>query len=343
MLHLSGCEKSRPKSLILFIGSGMGVGHLSADHYLNSESPFRNFEEFALLDTRPDGERWITDAAAAATAIATGEMVKPGTVSSAEDDQPIPTILEIARQHAKSTGVVATTSLTQAVPAAFLAHARYWGREFELARQIALSGTDVLLGGGRRFFEQNSAENTNLIPVMQDQGYQFISRQQQLENLDPEKTDKLLGLFAAEALRQADHRNLTLEIMTEKAVQVLEKNRKGFVLVVEGSQIDWRAHERDAHGLLTELEDFSEAVAWALTYQKKHLDLLIVVTGLNETGGVFLIQDARQRGETDIEFITSDHTANLCPVMAKGPQAQRIRGIMTSSDLGKLFISLISG
>jgi len=321
----------------------MGVGHVSADYYLNSDSPFADLPVCALLDTRPDGERWITDAAAAATALATGEKVSPGVLSVDQNGNPTPTILEIARQTKKLTGVIATTSLTYAVPAAFMAHTENWGREYEIAHQIFGSDADVLLGGGLRFFESNNVADTNLIPLMEDKGYTFISQQNQLEVLNPVKTDKVLGLFAAEALRQANHRSLSLKMMTEKAVGILSKNRHGFVLVVEGSQIDWRAHEKDDDGLLAEMKDFTEAIQWTLDYQKTNSELLIVITGTNETGGVFLTQDNQKRGQTGIKFVTGKHTANLCPVFAKGPQSDSIHGILSIADLGKLLISFIAG
>ena len=340
---MTACSGRKPESIILFIGSGMGVGHVSADHYLNSGSPFADLSVSALLDTRPGGERWITDAAAAATALATGKKVSPGVLSVDQNSNPTPTLLEIARQVKKSTGVIATTSLTYAVPAAFIVHTENWGREYEIAHQIFGSDTDVLMGGGLRFFESNSVADTNLIPLMEEKGYTFISQQNQLEVLNTDETDKVLGLFAAEALRQANHRSLSLEMMTEKAVGILGENRRGFVLVVEGSQIDWRAHEKDDDGLLAEMKDFTEAIQWALDYQKTHPELLIVITGINETGGVFLIQDNRKRGQTGIKFVTGKHTANLCPVFAKGLQSDSIHGILSIADLGKLLISFIAG
>ncbi|MFH2024304.1 MAG: hypothetical protein ABIK30_00565, partial [bacterium] len=76
-------------------------------------------------------------------------------------------------------------------------------------------------------------------------------------------------------------------------------------------------------------------------YQKAHPDLLIVVTGTNETGGVFLVQDNQRRGQTGIKFVTGQHTANLCPVFAKGPQSDAIQGIIRNADLGKLLISFM--
>ncbi|MFH1251071.1 MAG: alkaline phosphatase [bacterium] len=327
--------------MVLFIGSGMGIGHVSADHYLNSDSPFSGMPVCGLIDTRTAGERWITDAAAAATALSTGVNVNTGVLSIDQNSTPVATLLEVAKQYKKLTGVITTTSLTYAVPAAFMVHSDNWGREYEIAHQIFESNTHVLLGGGRRFFESNTVADTNLIPLMEEKGYTFISQQNQLAVLNPAKTDKLLGLFATEALRQARHRSLSLKMMTEKAVGILEKNRNGFVLVVEGSQIDWRAHEKDDDGLLAEMQDFTEAIRWTLDYQKAHPDLLIVVTGTNETGGIFLVQDNQRKGQTGIKFVTGQHTANLCPVFAKGPQSETIHGIISNADLGKHLISFI--
>ena len=314
---------------------------MSADHYLNSDSPFSRMPISALIDTRTAGERWITDAAAAATALATGVNVQPGILSINQNNTPVPTLLEIAKQHQKLTGVITTTSLTNAVPAAFMVHSDNWGREYEIAHQIFESDNDVLLGGGMRFFEANTIADANLIPLMENKGYTFISQQNQLAILNPAETDKLLGLFATEALRQARYRSLSLKMMAEKAVGVLEKNRNGFVLIVEGSQIDWRAHEKDDDGLLAEMKDFTEVIQWTLDYQITHPDLLIVVTGTNETGGIFLVQDNQKKGQTGIKFVTGQHTANLCPVFAKGPRSETIHGIISNADLGKKLISFI--
>ena len=319
----------------------MGIGHVSAEHYINAESPFAEFPVCGLLDTRPAGDRWITDAAAAATALATGAKIVPGKMSVDESGTENPSLLEYAKENGKSTGVIATTSLTYAIPAAFMVHSRYWGREYEIAHKILGSNTDVLLGGGARFFEDNSVADTNLIPLMEAKGYTFISQQHQLEGLDPADCDKLLGLFANEALRQANYRSLSLSMMTEKAIGVLEKNKKGFALVVDGSQIDWRAHERDDDGMLAEMKDFTDAISWALKYQETHPDLLIVVAGSNETGGLFLIQDNSSRGQVGLKYNTSRHTANLCPVFAKGPQSDLVHGIMNIADLGRKLIDFI--
>ncbi|HCK98904.1 MAG TPA: hypothetical protein DHW42_02190 [Candidatus Marinimicrobia bacterium] len=338
---LVSCSEKSPESIILFIGSGMGVGHISADYYNNQKSPFVEFPVSALMRTDPGGGQWITDAAAAGTALATGIKVKRGAVSINEKGENIPTVFEIAKKRKMATGVIATTSITYATPAAFMVHTPIWGREFDIANQIASSGVDVLLGGGRRFFEWNTVADTNLMKIMEDDKYTVIYQQNQLAVLESDKCDKLLGLFAAEALKKANLRSLSLKLMTQKAVDVLDNNDRGFVLVVEGSQIDWRCHERDEDGLLAEMRDFTDAIRWAFEYQKNHREVLIIVAGINETGGVFLTHDPNGKGETRLKFVTGNHTANFCPVFAKGPGAEKIHGLMDISELGSMLIHIL--
>jgi len=338
---LIDCSGKKPESILLFIGSGMGVGHLSADYYYNPNSPFPEFPVCTLLNTDPKGDVWITDAAAAATALATGVRVKRGVLSLDEEGKKLPTLLEIAGKRKKSTGVIATTSITYATPAAFMVHAPVWGREYEIANQIANAEIDVLLGGGLRFFQSNTISDTNLVSVMKGEEYTFISQQNQLEVLNPKDHSKLLGLFATESLRKANQRGLSLQMMTEKAVGILANNKRGFVLVVEGSQIDWRCHEKDEDGFLAEMQDFTDAIHWAFRYQDDHPELLIITVGTNETGGVFLTQDTNRRGGTRLKFVTGNHTANFCPVFAKGPYADRIHGLMDISELGSTLIHIL--
>lgn len=329
-----------PVKIILFIGNGMGNGQVSADYYYNHHSPFPRFPATGMLSTHPDGDRWITDSAASATALATGVKVKPGTLAVDENGNKLPSVMEIAQSRHKGTGIVVTTSVTQPTPAAFTTHFAHWGRENEIAEQQQRAKLDVLMGGGLRFFQNNTGADSNLTELMSKAGYTFVATQTQLEILDTEKTDKLIGLFAIEALKQASMRSLSLAMMTEKAVNVLDNYRKGFFLMVEGSQIDWRCHEKDGDGLIDEMLDFDNAIRWALDYQMTHPELLIVVLGDHETGGLALVEDLNARGNIRIQFLSTEHSANICPVFAKGPGQDDFIGFHDIEDIGKILINL---
>ncbi len=289
-----------------------------------------------LITNDTADDHWITDGAAAATALATGVKVGLGKLAFSDSlGQHLTTIFDLAQQRDKRTGMVVTTSLTHMTPACFMAHGLHWGNEYEIAVQESAAGVDVMLGGGRRFFIENQVLDSNLVKGMQAQGYTYISQQSQLEVLDTEHTERLIGLFAQEALNRANMRNLSLQLMTRKALEVLDNPKKGFVLVVEGSQIDWSCHERDKDNLLHEMNDFGQAVQWVLNYQKDHPKILILLVGLYETGGLNLLKSSRYPQRGYLKFSSSHHTANFCPLFAKGPAAAEFTGLMHLSELGK--------
>ncbi|MBO8130008.1 MAG: alkaline phosphatase [Candidatus Marinimicrobia bacterium] len=326
-------------SVILFIGDGMGVPHLTWDYYANENSPFRKFPVAGLVATDPAGKSKVGESAASATALATGHKVEKGMISVDDNGERLKTVLEVANEHAKATGIVTTTSITHATPAAFVSHVLNRGMEYEIAAQICSSNVDVLMGGGLRFFEKNIVLDTNLISIMINRGYFFVSSYVQLEKTFTDTISKLLGLFAYEGLKRAELRTLTLKEMTRIAVEVLDNNPKGFFLMVEGGQIDWRGHEKDEYGFKVEMKDFTDAINWALDYQRKRNDLLIVVVGDHETGGLVLKEDSDEIGIKPI-FTTNQHTASFVAIFAKGPWEEKFCGLHEIADIGKILIDV---
>jgi alkaline phosphatase len=337
----SGLQNKNPKSIILLIGDGMGIGQLTADYYFNESKMILEFPVCGIYATHPKDGDWITDSAASGTAISTGVKVKNGVICLSEDREKLETVLELAERIGKSTGLVATSSITHATPASFAAHVSNRGMEYEIAVQESQSGADVLFGGGLRFFTENTVLDSNLIQGMIENGYEFISQQSQLEILDIENIEKIIGLFADEALSPANKRDLSLAMMTQKAVNVLDNNENGFFLMVEGSQIDWRCHEGNADGLLYEMQDFTEAVNWALKYQKSNKEVLILVLADHETGGVCVESALTHRENGRITFATGNHSANFCVVLAKGPGQEQFSGFREIDDIGKILHKLI--
>lgn len=341
LLSCSGLQSDKPKSIILLIGDGMGVGQLTADYYFNESKMISEFPICGIYATHPKDGDWVTDSAAAGTAISTGVKVENGVIGLSEDGEKLETALEVAERIGKSTGLVATSSVTHATPASFAAHVSNRGMEYEIAVQESRSGVDVLFGGGLRFFTENTVLDSNLIQGMMENGYEFISQQSQLEVLDTENIGKVIGLFADEALSPANKRDLSLAMMTEKAVNILDNNENGFFLMVEGSQIDWRCHERDADGLLYEMQDFTEAVNWALEYQKSNKEVLILVLADHETGGACVESGLTHREKGRITFAMGSHSANFCIALANGPGQEQFNGFYEIDDIGKILHELV--
>ncbi|MEC5423297.1 alkaline phosphatase [Virgibacillus sp. C22-A2] len=239
----------------------------------------------------------ITDSAAAGTAMATGEKTNNGVIGLDTDGNELQTILEASQEEGKASGLVATSTITHATPAAFASHVESRNNETEIARQLLANEVDVLLGGGKNNFlptsQGGNQEELNLIEQAEEQGYEFIeTRSELLENNDIalKKGEKLLGLFADDALAPELHRAETEEPsiaeMTEVAIDILEEDKDGFFLVVEGSQIDWAGHDNDAAWAMSEVAAFEMAVEKAINFAEEDGKTLVVVAGDHDTGGI---------------------------------------------------------
>ena len=142
------------RNAIVLIGDGMGAAHRFAGQLLLAGRGGRLtmdrlpiVGQMATLSADP--ESFVTDSAAAATAIATGVKTVNGAVSIDPDGRPRTTLLELAKRAGKATGLVTTCQVTDATPAAFGAHVVHRSDQSEVARQyLHQSGVDVVLGGG---------------------------------------------------------------------------------------------------------------------------------------------------------------------------------------------------
>ncbi|MBW8349755.1 alkaline phosphatase [Bacillus sp. IITD106] len=223
----------------------------------------------------------VTDSAAAATAMATGFKTNNGMIGVSPDGKKLKTILEAAKEAGKGTGLVATSTITYATPAAFGAHVSSRKDESEIAVQYLTNEVDVLLGGGRKYF-------ATLLDRAKKKNYEIVMNKKELSNVKMAK--KLLGLFAKEGMVPELDRHFTnepsLEEMTKAALRVLHQNRKGFFLMVEGSQIDWAGHDNDAAWAMKDIEAFEKAVAVAVDFAKKDKNTLVVIAGDHDNGGM---------------------------------------------------------
>ena len=232
-------KTNKPKNIILFIGDGMGPSYIKAFR-LFKDNPETQIIENTVFDdlfvgvlrtdpAKPFGK--VTDSAAAATAMSTGVKTYYGAIGVGIDKKPLLTVLERAKQLGLSTGLVATSSISHATPASFLAHHPSRKKEKEIVRQYidnrykGLPNIDVLLGGGKDFFV---SKERNIIEEFQLLGYALVENRKALnENQQP----KLLGLFADDAFeKMIDKKDETpsLAEMTQAAIRQLSKNDKGF-------------------------------------------------------------------------------------------------------------------
>jgi alkaline phosphatase len=340
----SASGQDLPKNIILFIGDGMGVAHVTAGMTVGGTLNLERCTTGGHLTTH-SSDRYITDSAAGATAMSTGVKTYNGAISVSPSGETLKTVLEYAEDTGKTTGLVATCRITHATPACFAAHIDDRDKEDLIAEQLVQSQVDVVFGGGMAYFLPASEEGSerkdekNLIAQWQ-KTHKIIQNPREFRNLGTES--RVVGLFAMDDPPRAHKRKISLSEMTQKAIQILSKNEKGFFLMVEGSQIDWEAHDNDSKYLIQEMIDFDLAVGVGLDFAESDGQTLIVVTADHETGG-YTVEggSVEQRKITRADFTTTSHTGEMVPLFSFGPGSQRFGGIHDNTFVGITLIEMV--
>lgn len=331
-------QAQRAKNLILLIGDGMGAAHLSAGLAANRGQLYlTQFQDIGFATTH-SAHDFITDSAAAATAIATGHKTYNGGLGMDAHMEPQPNLREMAMQRGMATGVIASCSVTEATPAAFVAHQP--GRMFheDIAEEYLDSGIDFFLGEGRPFFAERSDER-NLLPCLAERGYHLVEDLAQLAQIERGRVAGLLPQMP----RYSQGRDDMLRIGGRHALRLLSQNPQGFFLMIESSQIDWGAHDNDADYVVEEMLDFDQLVGEMLAFAVQDGETLVVVTADHETGGLALTDGNREQGKVEASFTTTMHTGEMVPVLACGPQAHCFRGFYDNCALFHKMLAALQG
>lgn len=302
-------------SLIFYLGDGMGQAHRDAGQLF-----FVGAYETQVMDSLPvvgmigtnsvTPDALVTDSAAAATSFATGVKTVNGAIGMDAAGNSVTNLFELAKAAGKSVGVVTTSQVTDASPAAFFAHVADRGEQSEIARQaIEDAGVDVILGGGEDRWlpegaagaypdnppeddeEQSSSDKGDLIARAQELGYEYVS---DAAGLAAATGPKLLGLFANEEMFQQRPEGdgdiyepvVSLQEMTAKAIEILSQNPNGFLLFVEEEAIDEMSHENNAPLMLKGVGELDKAVQTGLDYLATAPNTLLLVTADHECGGL---------------------------------------------------------
>ncbi|WP_421380704.1 alkaline phosphatase [Bacillus salacetis] len=289
-------DNAEIKNVIFLIGDGMGVSYTSAHRYLK-DSAESKFVDRTVLDqylvgqqmTYPeDPEQNVTDSASAATAMSAGIKTYNNAIAVDNDGHEVKTVLEAAKEQGKSTGLVATSEITHATPASFGSHDESRKNMNAIADDYfdeMINGehkVDVLLGGGTNLFVRS---DRNLIEEFQQDGFSYVTNKDELMK---DRNGQVLGLFAERGMPKMLDRTEdipSLEEMTTAAIDRLNKDKDGFFLMIEGSQIDWAGHDNDIVGAMSEMEDFEKAFSAAIEFAKKDKHTLVVATADHSTGG----------------------------------------------------------
>lgn len=329
------------KNAILLINDGTGLSHRTLARICaggpNYRLPSEQMPIVGLANTHSRGSL-VTDSAAAGTQLATGYWVNNRTISVDPDGVPLKTILELAKELSKSTGIITTDSVTGATPASFGSHAGDRGDDPAISTGIFDNRVDVVMGGGRKHFvpgTENGAriDGRNLLKELQDEGFTVV------DNVDDLKADNNLRAWAllnSGSLTGAASRNYTLGDLTEEAIRRLSQNENGFFLMVEGDQIDGGGHNNDGYRVVTEMLDFETAVQVAVDFASGRDDTLVVVVADHETGGLGITSGSAYGTSAEIGWVHTGHTGSPVAVYSCGPNSVLLGSHMYLANIPKI-------
>ena len=332
----TGSEEIPVKNVIFLIGDGMGLDQVYATMLQTGQPMSLERAQFVGLQKTYCSTNKVTDSAASGTALATGTKTYYGAIGVDPDTARLTSVLEKAAAAGLSTGLVATYRITHATPAAFIGHQKHRDMEEEIAADFLDTDITYFVGGGRLKFEER-ADGRNISDELKAQGYQVVYSTEELAAI---QSGKVAGLVHDSHLpRIVNGRDPEYLLKASaKAFDILSQNKKGFFVMIEGSQIDGGGHANDIEQVVTETVDFDKVIKAAFDFADTHPGTLVVVTADHETGGLTIPANG-----TDVKyhFSTGGHTGVMVPVYAYGTGAARFTGIMENTDIPKHMIELL--
>ena len=324
----------RAKNIVLLIGDGMGLPQISAALYSNNNK--LNLEQFSIIGFHKphSASDLVTDSAAGATAFACGIKTYNGAIGVDTDTMPCYTIMEELKSRGYATGLIASSTIVHATPAAFIAHQPIRVFYEDIAADFLKTDFDLLIGGGKRYFDRREEDDRNLYDELRQKGY-LVSDYFKESLLEINPTAKRPFVYFT-----ADKHPLThsagreyLPESTNFALTFLRRRSDtGFFLMVEGSQIDWGGHSNDGGLLVDETLDFDQAIGEALKFAKRDGETLVIVTADHESG-VLALNPGSEMNNPNLVFTTNGHTAAMVPVFAYGPSAELFSGIYENTEI----------
>lgn len=291
------------KNVIMMIPDGYSIEIETATRWTTNEKKLELDDMVTGLVRVNNANTPIADSAPAASAMATGLKTETPFIScyptkdgmpgfdnfdKSKAKMPLATILEGAKRSGRSTGIVSTSNVQHATPAAYSSHFPNRNEYEILGEQQVYQDMDVVMGAGSKYLEAaKRKDKEDLVGVIKSLGYDYITNKDQM---DKSTSNKIWGMFAEKSMNYDIDRDPNVEPslseMTTKALNILSQNKKGFFLMVEGSEIDWGAHANDPVAAVRDAMAFDKAVAVAKDFVKNNPDTVLVVAADHGTGGM---------------------------------------------------------
>jgi alkaline phosphatase len=360
-------KNKKAKNIIFLVSDGMSQGTLSmADLFLSRKTGkgsvwMQLYKEGklvrALMDTA-SASSIVTDSAAGSSSWGSGFRVNNGSLNVGVKGENYLPILQKFKKKGKKVGCVTTVPITHATPAGFCINSESRKSQADIAEMYANNDFDFMMGGGLEYFNADiRKDKKDIFSLFEKKGYQVVKNAAEMEKAGTQKP--VLGVFYRDGLPYYMDRNSdddlkkaipSLAEMTQKAIEHMKDNPKGFVMQVESGKVDWAAHANDAGALIHEQIQFDEAIKVAMDFAEKDKETLVIITtdhgnanpgiiyGSNADKGFDSIQKYTKSNEWILNAIHNDFTPKQVRELI-----ETANGLVLSEENAKTILSYYSG
>lgn len=336
---LQAPKGKKVKNVILMIGDGMSLMHVYTAWAANRGKLWLENAQATGLSKTWAVKKLVTDSGSGGTSLATGVKTVYHAVGVDPEGKPLTSLVDVAKELGKDAGMAVTCRLWDATPCDFCCHNIDRDKEEELVGDYPTSGVDFVFGGGAQKFT-NRKDGRDIFKELQKKGY-HVSR-----TLDDffayEKNSRIFAVPYDKDTPLPDERGDLLARASMKGISLMNQNKNGFFMMIEGSQLDDYGHFNQLDLLMKETLDFDQTVGEVMKWAAKDGETLVVVTADHETGGLTLVNGNKDEGRVECCFSTKDHSGAMVPVYAFGPGAENFTGIFENTDVFKKIKKLMT-
>ena len=242
---------------------------------------------------------------------------------------PLESLTDLAYKKGLSTGIVVTCNLTDATPAVFYGNNVNRDNEEEIASDILHSHIDFVFGAGRTQFNKRK-DGRNLFNEMKELGYKICYTWEETEQIT---SGQVFAVLEDGQLPLAAERGDLFCKASLKALNILNANKNGFFVMLEGSRIDDCGHWNNLPKLIEEVTDFDQTIGNVLKWAEEDGETLVVILADHETGGLTLLDGDLNSGSVKGNFSSSGHSGIAVPVYAYGPGAEKFTGVYENAEI----------
>ena len=336
---LQAPKGKKVKNVILMIGDGMSLMHVYTAWAANRGKLWLENAQATGLSKTWAVKKLVTDSGSGGTSLATGVKTVYHAVGVDPEGKPLTSLVDVAKELGKDAGMAVTCRLWDATPCDFCCHNIDRDKEEELVGDYPTSGVDFVFGGGAQKFT-NRKDGRDIFKELQKKGY-HISR-----TLDDffayDKNSRIFAVPYDKDTPLPDERGDLLARASMKGISLMNQNKNGFFMMIEGSQLDDYGHFNQLDLLMKETLDFDQTMGEVMKWAAKDGETLVVVTADHETGGLTLVNGNKEEGRVECCFSSKDHTGAMVPVYAFGPGAENFTGIFENTDVFKKIKKLMT-